>query len=169
MKTFSLQPALSKVLLPTLMASLMMTSCASPAVDLLPTFNKSYYVEGQLVEKHIGKLIAIDGKVVKIEPGPEKKPILQVQLSGVDKKLWVGSLANITIEMVPLGSHIKVLGFLDETSNEPIYMQKLTQDREYLLGFCFRDMQTNLPSYLTRWLKKCVDWETGENIKEISH
>ncbi len=158
---------LTRVLLP----SLLLFSSLSMAVDLLPTFNDAYYKDGKLVEKHIGKLIAIDAIVKRIEPGPEKKPILQVKLKGGDseKQLWVASLANITTKMVPLGSNIRILGYLDETKNETQFIQKLTDDKAYLLGFCFHDMKTNLPSYLTRWLKQCLAWETGENTKDISH
>ena len=38
-----------------------------------------------LVEKHIGKLIAIDAIVKRIEPGPEKKPILQVKVFSIKR------------------------------------------------------------------------------------
>ncbi|MFT4927165.1 MAG: hypothetical protein ACI8WB_003271 [Phenylobacterium sp.] len=155
--------------LPVMAASLLFSCASTKAIDLLPTFNDAYYKDGKFVEKHLGKMVAVEGILKEVKPGPDKKPILLITLSGDSKKeLWVASLPNITLEMVPLGSLVRVLGYFDETVKETKFMTKLTKDREYLLGFCFNNMDSGMPSYLTAWLKQCIDWETGENAKDIS-
>lgn len=167
MKKFSLLP--STLLRPSVVASMLLFCATASAVDLLPTFNSAYYKEGAFVEKHTDKLVAVDAIIKKIEPGPGEKPILLVTLKDQPKQaLWVASLVNMTPTMTPVGNRIKILGFFDLTKNEPDYMQKITDNKEYLLGFCFYDVTTKIPSYLPEWVKKCVDWETGESGQDIS-
>lgn len=163
--------SLSKRLLPRAAAlALLLSATGAVAIERLPTFNPSYYKDGQIVKKHLGKLIAIDAVIEKVMQGPENKPIFKVKLSGDgNASLWVASLIQMDQSGLPLGRNIKILGYLDESKNEPEFIAKVTSDESYLLAFCLHDMKTNLPNYLNRWLQKCLSWRNGEITPEISH
>ncbi|MCJ8271609.1 MAG: hypothetical protein MJK04_19685 [Psychrosphaera sp.] len=133
-----------------------------------PTYNSAYFKDGKLINKHMGKLGAVEGVVQKVEPGPKGNPIYVINLTGLDQSIWVGSMLNIDIKMVDVGTTVKVLGFFDETAKETEFMSKLTKDPAYILGFCFLDSKTGRPMYLNQWMKKCIEWEHGKKLKEIS-
>jgi hypothetical protein len=152
-----------------LLTSFLAFAFTAMAGDRLPTYNSSYYQGGKLVEKHIGSLVAVEGMINEIVKGPQGKPIFNITLTdGVKQKLWVASLVKITKDMVDVGTTVRVLGFLDETAKEPDFMKKLSKNRAYLLGFCFFDVKTERPMYLTQWMKRCIKWENGIKLEEIT-
>ena len=63
---------------------------------------------------------------------------------------------------------LRILGFFDQTKNEPDYMKPLTDDNEYLLGFCIYDIKSGRPMYLAKWQDKCLNWELGKMNNDIS-
>lgn len=130
------------------------------------TYNQTYYQDNQIIEKYLGDLIAVKGKVLKIEKGPENKVIFKIKLDGLDKTLWVATIMNVLENAIKIGDNARIMGFLDETEKEPQYVAKLSQDREYLLGFCFHIDNSGLPIYFNRFMSRCVQWENGEPFKE---
>jgi len=123
------------------------------------TFNKKYYKDGKIIEKYLGDVVAVKGQVIAEKPGPSGKPIFEIQLDDIaNKTLWVGSLVKMLEGSLKPGDRVDVLGFFDETKNEQQYMAKLTEDTEYLIGFCFNVHKNGLPIYFTQWLGRCMDW-----------
>lgn len=139
-----------------------------PPIEKLITYTQNYYQGSQLKDNYFGKWGALEGTVIKIEKGPEDRPILQFQLSdGVEKKLWVASIVKISEDMVKVGSKLKMLGMFDKSAEEPQYMAKLSQDTDYLLAFCFYDVNTGRPMYVPRMMKSCQDWENGKRLRKL--
>jgi hypothetical protein len=145
------------------------STTAMASEEEAPTFNSAYFKDGKFINKHLGKLGAVEGVVQKIEPGPKGNPIYQIKLSGFEKQsIWVGSLLSVEKEMIDVGSTIKVMGFFDEPAKETEFMSKLTKDPAYILGFCLYDSKTGRPMYLNSWMKKCIEWEQREKLDQIS-
>ncbi|NQZ08262.1 MAG: hypothetical protein HRT35_13985 [Algicola sp.] len=151
------------------LASLFIFSTTAMADEEAPTYNSAYFKDGKFVDKLMGKLVAVEGIVQKIEPGPKGNPIYRINLTGLEKQaIWVGSLLAIDKKMVDVGTTLKVLGFVDETAKETEFMSKLTKDSAYILGFCFYDSKTGRPMYLNTWMKECIQWENREKLEAIS-
>lgn len=148
---------------------LIFSTTALASEEEAPTYNSAYFKDGKFINKHMGKLGAIEGIVQKVEPGPKDNPIYQIKLTGLEQQsIWVGSLLSVEKEMVDVGSTIRVMGFFDETAKETEFMSKLTKDPAYMLGFCLYDSKTGRPMYLINWMKKCIQWENRENLDQIS-
>lgn len=125
------------------------------------TFNQKYYQNDQFVTEYWSDVGAISGEIIKREPGPSGRSILHIKLKGVDKHVWVGTINKIIENQLKVGDNIDVLGFFDETAKETQFMAKMTDDKEYLIGFCFNVHETGLPIYNTKLLHHCIDWESG--------
>jgi hypothetical protein len=133
------------------------------------TFNDTYYQQGKLIDKYMGDIIAVQGKVIDEKPGPQEKPIFQIELSGkVQRTIWVASLVKMLPNTVKKGETINVLGYFDETAKETTYMAQLAKTPEYVLGFCFQVENSGLPIYFSEWMSRCVDWENGKQFDEKS-
>lgn len=131
------------------------------------TYNQTYFNDNQIIDKYVGDLVAVKGKVLKIEKGPESKIIFQIKLDGLDKTLWVATIMNVLENAIKVGDHARILGFLDEPIAEPTHVYKITKDKAYLLGFCFHLDDSGLPIYYNPFMKLCVQWENGEPFKEL--
>jgi hypothetical protein len=148
--------------------SMLMFCAGSLAAQTLVTHNNSYYEDGKFVEKHMGKQVAIEGIISQIEDGPGGRPILELNLTNnTNKALWVGSIIN-NKKFIKVGDKVRVMGFFDKTAMETEYMSKITKDREYLLGFCFYDMNTQTTMYVPKWMKECIAWEKGTLTNTLS-
>ena len=142
---------------------------ASTAGDKLEpyiTYNDTYYQNNQIIDKYLGDIIAVKGKVLKIEKGPEDKIIFQIKLAGIDKTVWVATIMNVLEDAIKIGDNIRVLGYFDETAQETKFMTKLSTDKEYVIGFCFNVDNSGLPIYFTHFMKRCVQWETGQSFQD---
>jgi hypothetical protein len=133
--------------------------------DEYPVYTANYYNEGKLINKYMDQEVAIEGTLLDTKPGPDGRPIYQLQLSGgVDKTLWVGSLVKVVGKGIEKGQTLRVLGFFDQTSKEPDYIGKLTDDDEYLIGFCFHNQDTGLPVYLNKLMHRCIQWQNNQPV-----
>lgn len=132
------------------------------AEELFPTYNATYYSGNVFSEQYFEHVGAVTGKIISIEPGPEGKLILELELTDVEKKLWVATINKILEGQMIVGNTIDVLGFFDETQKEQQYMAKITDEKEYLIGFCFNVHETNLPIYRSHLLHHCLAWEQGK-------
>ena len=130
------------------------------------TFTQTYYKDNKIIDKYLGDLVAVKGKVLKIEKGPENKIIFQVKLDNVDRTLWVATIMNVLENAIKVGDKTRILGFFDETKLEPQYVAKISKDKEYLLGFCFHIDNSGLPIYHNGFMHRCVDWENGRPFNE---
>ena len=135
-----------------------------------PTYTADYYDNaGKLDSNRYGKLSAIKGTIIKIDAGPKARPLLQLQLAQPAKTVWVASLYEAPKDHFSIQQEVKVLGFFDKTKLIPKYMAQRTTQPEYLLGFCFYTNEKQIPLYLTKYLKKCLEWEKAADpaIKPI--
>ena len=130
------------------------------------THNQTYYQDNKIIDKYIGDLVAVKGKILKIEKGPENKVIFQLKLDGVDKSLWVATIMNMLENAIKVGDDARIMGFLDETKQEPQFVAKLSNDREYLLGFCLHIDNSGLPIYFNSFMARCFNWEMASNSKK---
>ncbi len=141
---------------------------ALPPVAPFVTYTSNYYQDKQLKTQYYSKWAAVEGKILKVEDGPGEKPILQIKLTnGVNRTLWIASIAEIKKEFLKVGNTIKVLGMFDKTAEEPEYIGKLNKDQDYLLSFCLFDTAIERPMYEPRLLRKCLDWEKGVRLPEL--
>lgn len=139
-----------------------------PPVEALITYTANYYQDSELKEKYYGRWAAIEGTIIKIEDGPKDNPIFQLKLAGDSKReLWIASLVEIDETMVKVGSQLKVLGLFDKTKDEPEYIAKLSENKDYLLGFCFYDTESGRPMYEKRLMRYCLDWENGKRLPKL--
>ena len=136
----------------------------------LATFSDTYFDKGAVKPAFNDKLVAISATIEQYAdiPGPHGKPIFKVKVAGSDTQVWVGSVPSFDTKTLAKGSEIRILGFFDKTANEQEFMAKVTQDPDYLIGFCIHEMKQGRPLYWPRWQDKCLDWENGINIQAIS-
>lgn len=136
------------------------------------TYNSAYFPGDDQEGIFPDSFAAITGKVLQRMPGPEQRPVLQVQLSDSTQHIWVAVTFNIPDDQLNVDDDIDVLGFFDETKNETQYVAKLTDDRRYLLGVCFNVKSDGRPVYNVKVLHDCLAWEEGKlalnpvNIKQ---
>lgn len=125
------------------------------------SFNDKYYDDNGFNTRYLGEVGALSGKIVKIEKGPNDKLIFQLELEKTDFKVWVALLPQISEEEISEGDDITVLGFFDESEKEPEFIAKLSESKEYLLGFCLIEKIIGLPIFYKELLPQCMDWESG--------
>ena len=158
---------LALLLLPTLSVTAPLTAQAEVTATktiAYPTYTADYYnKDGQFDSKYFGKLGAIKGIIKQIKPGPNGKPILQLQLDQPKKTIWVASMYKAPTEHFSVSQSIKVFGLFDQTELETKYIAKLTKQPEYILAFCLYTNPKQMPLYLTKRLEKCLQWEQGDN------
>ena len=152
----------------TVLSSILLFCCANLVAQPLATYNNNYYKDGKFVEQHMGKKVALEGVISQIKEGPHDRPIIALNLTdNAKEELWVGSITK-NKALIKIGDKVRVMGFFDETAMETEYMSKITQDKEYLLGFCFYDIDTQATMYTPKWMKECMAWEKDTMTEKLS-
>ena len=125
------------------------------------TFNEKYYDENGFKSRYLGKAGALSGTVIEIEKAANDTFIFQLALEKSENKLWVGFLVRFSEQPISIGDNIAVLGYFDESEKEPEFIAKLSDSKEYLLGFCMIEKRLGLPIFYKELLPKCMEWENG--------
>jgi hypothetical protein len=145
------------------------TSAAVSAGDSFPTANASYFADGVLDRRHEKQLVAIEGRITRVEKGPQDKPLFELSLGGPGMHtVWVGSLVVASERTLKQGDSVRVLGYLQQVAPDDTWAKAVTADAHYVLGFCFVNLNTKQGLYLPAGLKQCEGWQAGRTPEELS-
>ena len=133
-----------------------------------PAVNTKYFDNGALNEKYMGKLIAIEGMIERLEIGPVGRPLLQIALPHpIYKSIWIGSLVKDQSGILEKGNIIRVLGYLKRVESEDTFTVAITSDDFHVLGFCFLNISKMKGVFFSEGIKQCKGWQSGKNAAEL--
>ena len=149
----------------------LLTPCSSFAADTpepYPANNQLYFTNDGVNENYSGKLISLEGQILRIEPGPQSKPMYQIRLPvPLLKNVWVASLMVHKKAEYEAGQIIRAMGYLQPVANDDKWTQSVTKDRFHILGFCFLNVTTLKGTYLPAGVKQCEGWQSGKQPSEL--
>lgn len=139
---------------------------AVSAAEPFSAVNEQYFQEQEFNPAFTGKLVAIEGQIKRIEKGPKDKPLFELTLpQPVGRSVWIGSLVFDKDSKFPLGSVVRVLGYLQETQEDDEWFTPLTDDTHHILGFCFLNINTKKGLFLPSGSKQCEAWQSGKTLQ----
>lgn len=144
------------------------SSASVLAAEPFPAFTSQYFSNGVVVGSFRNKLVAVEGKVTRIEAGPVGKPLVEIMLATpVSRTIWVGSLVKNDGALLEAGDIIRVLGYLQEVKSDDSWTKSVTSDRDQVLGFCILDITKKKALFLPAGINQCKDWEGGKSPSEL--
>lgn len=144
------------------------SALAADTLKQYPVNNQLYFTGDGVNENYSGKLISLEGQILRVEPGPKNKPMYQIGLAGpVPNNVWIGSLMFHKKGEYEPGQIIRVMGYLQPVATDDKWTQTVTKDRFHVLGFCFLNVTTLKGSYLPTGVKQCEGWQSGKQPSEL--
>lgn len=134
-----------------------------------PATNTAYFTDGSFDTRYERKIIALEGQIIRIEKGPQAKPLFELSLpSPVSRSVWVGSLVVDSEGKLKQGHVVRVLGYLQQVPPDDTWTSAVTKDKYQVLGFCFLNVTSKQGVYLPAGIKQCEGWQAGRTPEELS-
>ena len=141
-------------------------SCA--AREPYPVSNVKYFTNGEFDTTYVQQLIAVEGRIINIAPGPVGKPLLEVALSHpVNRNIWIAGLIANDHALLKVGHSVRVLGYLYSADASDIEIASVTTDKHFVLGYCIADFTNGKSLYLPDGIEDCRKWESGASAEEL--
>ena len=150
------------------LALVLLTACAGDGgAEAFPVGNTLYFPQGTVDVRFVDKLVALQGAVVAIEKGPQEKPLFRLELAGVPASVWIASLVDLDNQDLGSRTNVRVLGYLRRVTDRDTALTAVTQDRYFVLGFCFVLEETERAAFLPAGVRQCEGWQTGKTAEEL--
>jgi len=145
-------------------------ACASVQADApFPAATATYFTGSDVNAQYEGKVVAIEGRIIRIESGPKDKPIFELSLApAVSRTVWIGSLVADSQGKLHAGDTIRVLGYLQKVAADDTWTKAVTKDAHHVLGFCFVNLNSKQGLFLPAGIKQCEAWQAGQRPEQLT-
>lgn len=139
------------------------------AIEHYPAANSAYLDGTGFKAAAENKLVAVEGKILRIASGAQGKPMYQLSLTqSANRAVWVANLMFDQETQLPIGAVVRVLGYLQRVKDDDTWTKAVTSDDHHILGFCFLNTTTQMAIYLPRGIKQCEAWQNGQTPEQIA-
>lgn len=147
-----------------------LAACASVQADApFPASTATYFTGIDVNPQYEGKVVALEGRITRVEGGPKDKPLFELSLApAVSRTVWIGSLVADSKGQLQTGDTIRVLGYLQKVAPDDTWTKAVTKDTHHLLGFCFVNLNSKQGVFLPAGIKQCEAWQAGQRPEELA-
>ncbi|NJA06882.1 hypothetical protein HC024_14295 [Methylococcaceae bacterium WWC4] len=139
------------------------------AIERYPVANSAYFDGTGVKSAADGKLVAVEGKILRIASGPQEKPMYQLSLTqSANRTVWVGNVMFDKETKLPIGTVVRVFGYLQRVKDDDTWTKAVSFDDHHILGFCFLNTTTQMAIYLPNGIKQCEAWQNGQTPEQIA-